>query len=49
MAVTDPSEEVPSVTFMSYNSTGMNSVKAQWTNEISKDLDVDYFKNTKLT
>ena len=55
MAVTDPSEEVPSVTFMSYNSTGMNSVKAKWTTEMCQDLEVDYcaiqehFKNTKST
>ena len=55
MAVTDPSEEVPSVTFMSYNSTGMNSVKANWTNEMCRDLEADYcaiqehFKNTKST
>ena len=55
MADTEQNKEVPCVTFLSYNSTGMNSVKAQWTNEICRDLDVDYcaiqehFKNTKLT
>ena len=55
MADNAQNKEVPSVTFLSYNSTGMNSVKAQWTNEICRDLDVEYcaiqehFKNTKLT
>ena len=42
MAASQSTQEVPSVTFMSYNSTGMNTVKAQWTNEAFEDLDVDY-------
>ena len=48
-------KEAPSVTFLSYNSTGMNSLKAQWLNEVLNDLEVDYcalqehFKNTKNT
>lgn len=55
MAASQSTQEVPSVTFMSYNSTGMNTVKAQWTNEAFEDLNVDYcalqehFKNTKTT
>ena len=55
MAATSPAQEVPSVSFMSYNSTGMNTIKAQWTNDTLEDLDVDYcalqehFKNTKTT
>ena len=55
MADTQQTKVVPSVTFLSYNSTGMNNVKAQWTNEMCCDLDVDFcaiqehFKNTKLT
>ena len=55
MAATAPSEEVPSVTFMLYNSIGMNSVKAKWTSEMCWDLEVvdcaipEHFKNTKLT
>ena len=42
-------------TFMSYNSTGMSSVKCQWINEICSDYNVDYlsiqehFKSTKTT
>ena len=41
------------VTFMSYNSTGMSTVKCQWINEICNENDVDYlaiqehFKCTK--
>ena len=55
MAATQQSEEEPCVTFMSYNSTGMNTIKAQWLNEAFQDLEVDYcalqehFKNTKST
>ena len=55
MADTTQTKEVPSVTFVSYNSTGMNSIKAQWTNELCRDLEADYcaiqehFKNTKMT
>ena len=43
------------VTFMSYNSTGMSTVKCQWINEICEENDVDYlaiqehFKCTKST
>ena len=42
-------------TFMSYNSTGMSSVKCQWINEICDENDVDFlaiqehFKCTKST
>ena len=55
MAPPQQSDAVTSVTFMSYNSTGMNSIKAQWLNEACDDLEVDYcalqehFKNTKST
>ena len=50
-----PDQHRQSVTFMSYNSTGMNSIKAQWISEALEDLEVDYcnvqehFKNTKTT
>ena len=43
------------VTFMSYNSTGINTIKCQWINEICEENDVDYFsiqehfKSTKST
>ena len=52
---TDKQEVSNLVTFMSYNSTGMNSVKCEWINEISSEYDVDYlaiqehFKSTKTT
>ena len=42
-------------TFMSYNSTGMTSIKCQWINEICSEYDVDYisiqehFKSSKST
>ena len=42
-------------TFMSFNSTGMSSVKCQWINEICDENDVDFlaiqehFKCTKST
>ena len=55
MADTQQIEEVPCVTFVSYNSTAMNSIKAQWTNELCRDLEADYYaiqehlKNTKMT
>ena len=55
MADTQQNKEVPIVTFVSYNSTGMNCVTAQWTNELCRDLEADYcaiqehFKNTKMT
>ena len=50
-----PSQQSDSVTFMSYNSTGMNTMKAQWLCETLENLEVDYctvqehFKNTKTT
>ena len=34
--------EVTSVTFMSYNSTGLNSVKCKWICDICEEFDVDY-------
>ena len=46
-------EEVTPVTFMSYNSTGISSVKRKWICDICDELDVDYlaiqehFKKTK--
>ena len=55
MAASQESGAVNSVTFMSYNCTGMNSIKAQWICEVLEDLEVDYcavqehFKNTKTT
>ena len=43
MAPTTVQEEVASsVTFMSYNSTGLNSVKCQWIQEICDEYDMDY-------
>ena len=43
MALTNMEQEVaPTVTFMSYNSTGLSSVKCQWVQEISSENDVDY-------
>ena len=45
--------EVTPVTFMSYNSTGINSVKCKWISDICDEFDVDYltiqehFKKTK--
>ena len=35
--------EVTHVTFMSYNSTGINSVKCKWICDICEEFDVDYF------
>ena len=56
MALTNSEQEVmDTVTFMSYNSTGMNMVKCQWINEICSENNVDYlaiqehFKCTKTT
>ena len=54
-AMTPPSSmtEVAPVTFMSYNSTGINSVKCQWICDVCDDYEVDYlciqehFKKTK--
>ena len=52
---TDKQEVSNLVTFMSYNSTGMNSIKCEWIKEISSEYDVDYlaiqehFKSTKTT
>ena len=43
------------VTFMSYNSTSMNTIKTQWINEICDENNMDYlaiqehFKCTKIT
>jgi len=50
-----PHQQSDCVTIMSYNSTGMNSVKANWTIEMCRDLEADYcaiqehFQNTKST
>ena len=56
MAPTILQKEVTSVvTFMSYNSTGINSVKCQWINDICDKSDVNYlsiqehFKSNKTT
>ena len=46
-------DEVAPVTFMSYNSTGINSIKCKWICDICDEFDVDYlaiqehFKKTK--
>ena len=43
MAPTNMEQEVATtVTFMSYNSTGLNSVKCQWVQELSSENDVDF-------
>ena len=43
MAPTTKQQEVADmVTFMSYNSTGMSTVKCQWINEICEENNVDY-------
>ena len=43
MAPTISQQEVATtVTFMSYNSTGLSSVKCQWVQEICDENDVDY-------
>ena len=45
----------PNVTFLSYNSTGMNTVKSSWIRELIKVTDASYvqiqehFKSTKAT
>ena len=50
-----PDQQSDSVTFLSYNSTGMNNMKAKWLCEALEDLEIDYcaiqehFKNTKST
>ena len=50
-----PDQQSDSVTFLSYNSTGMNTMKARWLCEALEDLEIDYcaiqehFKNTKST
>ena len=52
---TDKQEVSKMVTFMSYNSTGINTVKCNWINEICDNYDVNYlaiqehFKSTKTT
>ena len=52
---TTQQKEVGSVTFMSYNSTGISSVKCNFICDICDEYDVDYlaiqehFKNTKTT
>ena len=53
MALTNKQSEVTTVTFMSYNSTGISSVKCKWICDICDEYDVDYlaiqehFKKTK--
>ena len=43
MAPTTEKQEVaPTVTFMSYNSTGLSSVKCQWIQEICDENDMDF-------
>ena len=55
MTSTTNKQEVGSVTFMSYNSTGISSVKCKFICDICDEYDVDYlavqehFKNTKTT
>ena len=56
MALANEKQEVTDmVNFMSYNSTGINTVKNQWISEICDEHDVDYlsiqehFKSTKST
>ena len=53
MALTIKQQEETLVTFMSYNSTGISSVKCKWICDICDEYDVDYlaiqehFKKTK--
>ena len=53
MTSTTNKQEVGSVTFMSYNSTGISSVKCKFICDICDEYDVDYlvvqehFKNTR--
>ena len=41
-STTDQQEVTNSVTFMSYNPTGLSSVKCQWLQEVCDENDVDY-------
>ena len=51
MTPTTNNQEVGSVTFMSYISTGISSVKCKFISDICDEYDVDYLavKNTKTT
>ena len=55
MTLTTNQQEVAPVTFMSYNTTGISSVKSEFICDLCDEYDVDYlavqehFKNTKTT
>ena len=36
-------EDTNIVTFMSYNSTGLNNIKTNWVNEVCELEQIDYF------